>query len=162
MHLVGARSWPHARSEQAAGLLRARRRPGRAPSRPSMPPPSLASMHEPILYLSADDVTAAMPPVAERLELAERTMTALVADAELPPKIAVHPRRAGSFAHAMPASLRPAASAASPGSGDLLGIKWVTGFPENRAKGIPAIHAVVVLADAQTGVPRAILDGGPI
>ncbi|MFL5684787.1 MAG: hypothetical protein ACJ77D_01910 [Chloroflexota bacterium] len=117
-------------------------------------------MQEPILYLSADDVTAAMPPVAERLELAERTMTALVADAELPPKIGVHPRPAGSFAHAMPASLR--SSAASPESGDLLGIKWVTGFPENRAKGIPAIHAVVVLTDAQTGVPRAILDGGPI
>src|SRR3954470_10239964 len=138
MHLVGARSWPRARSEQAAGLLRARRRPGRAPSRPSMPSPRLASMQEPILYLSADDVNAAMPPVAERLELAERTMTALVADVELPPKIGVHPRPAGSFAHAMPASLRP--SAAFPGSGDLLGIKWVTGFPENRAKGIPAIH----------------------
>ena len=35
-------------------------------------------------------------------------MTALVADAELPPKIGVHPRPAGSFAHAMPAFLRGA------------------------------------------------------
>ncbi|HET9085792.1 MAG TPA: hypothetical protein VFN41_15450 [Candidatus Limnocylindrales bacterium] len=121
-------------------------------------------MQEPILYLSADDVTAAMPPVAERLDLAERTMTALVADAELPPKIAVHPRPAGSFAHAMPAALRPTGlgSADADGSGDLLGIKWVTGFPDNRASGLPAIHAVVVLTDATTGVPRAILDGGPI
>ena len=33
-------------------------------------------------------------------------MIALVADAELPPKIGVHPRPEGSFAHAMPASLR--------------------------------------------------------
>ena len=114
-------------------------------------------MQEPVIYLSADDVTAAMPPVAERLELAERTMTALVADAELPPKIAVHPRPTGSFAHAMPAALRPAG-----GNGDLLGIKWVSGFPDNRSKGLPAIHAVVVLTDAATGVPRAILDGGPI
>jgi ornithine cyclodeaminase/alanine dehydrogenase-like protein (mu-crystallin family) len=125
-------------------------------------------MQEPVLYLSADDVTAAMPPVAERLELAERTMTALVADAELPPKIAVHPRPAGSFAHAMPAALRPTgagsadADAGADGSGDLLGIKWVTGFPDNRASGLPAIHAIVVLTDARTGVPRAILDGGPI
>jgi alanine dehydrogenase len=117
-------------------------------------------MQESVLYLSADDVTAAMPPVAERLELAERTMTALVADAELPPKIAVHPRPEGSFAHAMPAALRPVVAAG--GEGDLLGIKWVTGFPENRAKGLPAIHAVVVLSDATTGSPRAILDGGPI
>ena len=107
-------------------------------------------------YLSAADVTAAMPPVEERLELAERTMTALVADAELPPKIGVHPRPAGSFAHAMPAALR------DPAGADLLGIKWVAGFPENRATGLPAIHAVVILNDPTTGVPRAILDGGPI
>jgi ornithine cyclodeaminase/alanine dehydrogenase len=114
-----------------------------------------------ILYLAADDVVAAMPPVAERLELAERTMTALVADAELPPKIGVHPRPAGSFAHAMPAALRPATS--GPGTDDdLLGIKWVTGFPGNRERGLPAIHAVVVLSDPATGEPRAILDGGPI
>jgi ornithine cyclodeaminase/alanine dehydrogenase-like protein (mu-crystallin family) len=83
-------------------------------------------------------------------------MTALVADAELPPKIGVHPRPAGSFAHAMPAALR------DPAGADLLGIKWVAGFPENRAAGIPAIHAVVILSDPTTGVPRAILDGGPI
>jgi ornithine cyclodeaminase/alanine dehydrogenase-like protein (mu-crystallin family) len=122
-------------------------------------------MRDPILYLSAADVIAAMPPVAERLELAERTMTALVADAELPPKIGVHPRPTGSFAHAMPAALRPAT--APPGGAidigsDLLGIKWVTGFPENRAAGLPAIHAVVILSDPGTGEPRAILDGGPI
>jgi alanine dehydrogenase len=107
-------------------------------------------------YLSAADVSAAMPPVGERLELAERAMTALVADAELPPKIGVHPRPAGSFAHAMPAVLR------DPAGVDLLGIKWVAGFPENRAAALPAIHAVVILSDPTTGVPRAILDGGPI
>ena len=118
-------------------------------------------MRTPILYLSANDVTESMPPVAERLELAERTMTALVADAELPPKIGVHPRPDGSFAHAMPAVLRPSAGDAT-ADGDLLGIKWVTGFPANREKGLPAIHAVVVLTDTVSGAPRAILDGGPI
>jgi ornithine cyclodeaminase/alanine dehydrogenase len=110
----------------------------------------------PVRYLSAADVTQAMPPVAERLALAERTLTALVADAELPPKIGVHPRAAGSFAHAMPAVLR------DPGGADLLGIKWVAGFPDNRTSGLPAISAVVILNDATTGRPRAILDGGPI
>jgi alanine dehydrogenase len=110
----------------------------------------------PIRYLSAADVTQAMPPVVERLALAERTLTALVADAELPPKIGVHPRATGSFAHAMPAVLRDT------GGSDLLGIKWVAGFPENRKSGLPAISAVVVLNDATTGRPRAILDGGPI
>jgi ornithine cyclodeaminase/alanine dehydrogenase-like protein (mu-crystallin family) len=116
----------------------------------------------PPLYLSADDVMAAMPPVAERLDLAERTMTALVADAELPPKIGVHPRPTGSFAHAMPAALRPSDAARATTEDDLLGIKWVAGFPENRSKGLPAIHAVVILTDPSSGALRAILDGGPI
>ena len=51
-----------------------------------------------------------MPPMPERLALAERALTALVRDAELPPKIGVHPRPEGSFAHAMPAALRPIAA----------------------------------------------------
>jgi len=117
-------------------------------------------MRSPLRYLAADDVVVAMPSVADRLDLAERTMTALVIDAELPPKIGVHPRPVGSFAHAMPASMRPVA--ASGADDDLLGIKWVTGFPDNRALGLPAIHAIVVLSDPATGEPRAILDGGPI
>lgn len=113
----------------------------------------------PLRYLSAADVTAAMPPLAERLRLAERTMTALVADAELPPKIGVHPRPTSSFAHAMPAHLRGADKA---GADDLLGLKWIAGFPGNAARGLAAIHGLVILNDAQTGIPTAILDAGPI
>jgi ornithine cyclodeaminase/alanine dehydrogenase-like protein (mu-crystallin family) len=113
----------------------------------------------PLRYLSGSDVVAAMPPLSERLDLAERTMTALVADAELPPKIAIHPRPDGSFAHAMPAHLRGGQSDASD---DLVGMKWVAGFGTNNALGLPAINAVVVLNDAATGLPTAILDGGPI
>ncbi len=48
------------------------------------------------------------------------------------------------------------------GADDLLGVKWVSAFPGNRATGLAAIHALVVLNDATTGVPVAILDGGPI
>lgn len=100
-----------------------------------------------------------MPDIDERLNLAERTMTALVADAELPPKIGVHPRPAGSFAHAMPAHLR---GTEPDGGGDLLGMKWVAGFATNNELGLPAINAVVVINDAATGATSAILDGGPI
>jgi ornithine cyclodeaminase/alanine dehydrogenase-like protein (mu-crystallin family) len=113
----------------------------------------------PLRYLSAADVRAAMPPAAERLELARRTMIALVADAELPPKLGVHPRQAASHTAAMPALLR---GSAATGADDLLGVKWVTAFPENRAQGIPGIHATVILNDATSGVPLAILDGAPI
>ena len=113
----------------------------------------------PLRYLTAADVTAAMPDIAERLRLAERTLIALVADAELPPKIGVHPRPEGSFAHAMPAHLRGADAA---GGDDLIGMKWVAGFATNNASGLAAINAVVILNDAATGLPTAILDGGPI
>jgi ornithine cyclodeaminase/alanine dehydrogenase-like protein (mu-crystallin family) len=113
----------------------------------------------PLRYLDAADVTAAMPDLDERLRLAELTLTALVADAELPAKIGVHPRPDGSFAHAMPALLRGSDAG---GRGDLLGMKWVAGFGGNATLGLPAINAVVVLNDASTGLPRAILDGGPI
>ena len=113
----------------------------------------------PLRYLSAADVIAAMPPVDDRIELARRTMVALVDSAELPPKLGVHPRSTTSLAHAMPALLR---GVAGDGSDDLLGIKWVSAFPGNRSLGRAAIHALVVLNDATTGEPIAILDGGPI
>jgi ornithine cyclodeaminase/alanine dehydrogenase-like protein (mu-crystallin family) len=113
----------------------------------------------PLIWLRAAQVEAAMPPLAERLLLAERTLTALVRDAELPPKIGVHPRPADSFAHAMPAHLR---GADPDGRSDLLGIKWIAGFPANRGKGLPAIHGLVILSDPLTGVPTAVLDAGPI
>ena len=100
-----------------------------------------------------------MPDIDERLALAERTMTALVADAELPPKIGVHPRPDDSFVHAMPAYLR---GTEADGSGDLIGIKWVAGFATNNERGLPAISAVVVINDPETGAPAAILNGGPI
>ena len=113
----------------------------------------------PLRFLTAADVIAAMPDIDERLRLAERTLTALVSDAELPPKIGVHPRPEGSFAHAMPAHLR---GADANGADDLVGMKWVAGFATNNVAGLPAINAVVVLNDAATGLPTAILDGGPI
>jgi ornithine cyclodeaminase/alanine dehydrogenase-like protein (mu-crystallin family) len=113
----------------------------------------------PLRYLSGADVVAAMPDLDERLALAERTMTALVADAELPPKLGVHPRPVDSFAHAMPAYLRGATTA---GLDDLLGMKWVAGFATNNTLGIPAVNALVILNDPVSGRPTAILDGGPI
>ena len=87
-------------------------------------------------------------------------MIALVDDAEVPPKFGVHPRPEASHTAAMPALLRERRAAAvrrgSPGHevGDR-----VSG---NRDLGLDAIHATIVLNDASTGVPLAILDGAPI
>ena len=113
----------------------------------------------PLRWFNADDVSGSMPPVEERLRLAELTMTALARPgaSELPPKIGIHPRLESSFAHAMPAHLR-----ANDVADDLVGMKWVAGYPTNSRHGLPSIAAVVVLNDPETGVPSAILDAGPI
>ncbi len=111
----------------------------------------------PLRYLAGADVAAAMPPLPERLALAEQTLLGLAGEAELPPKIGVHPGPDGSFAHAMPAYL--------PGSttdADRLGMKWVLGFNTNNAIGLPAIHGILLLNDPATGVPTGILDAGAI
>lgn len=112
-------------------------------------------------YLAADDVRSAMPDLEGRLALAERTMVALAVTgaAELPPKIAVHPRPDESFAHAMPAHLRDGGADAA---ADLVGMKWVAGFPANPAAGLPSISALIILNDPATGIPVAVLDGGPV
>jgi ornithine cyclodeaminase/alanine dehydrogenase len=41
-------------------------------------------------------------------------------------------------------------------------MKWVAGFATNNALGLPALSAIVILNDPSTGMPIAILDGGPI
>ena len=61
----------------------------------------------------------------------------------MPPKIGVHPRP-DAFLHAMPAYLREL---------DVVAMKWVSGFPDNPARGLPAISGLIVLNDADTGVP---------
>jgi alanine dehydrogenase len=67
-----------------------------------------------------------------------------------PPKPAVRPRP-DAFINAMPAYL---------GGSDRAGVKWVAGYEQNRARGLPYIYGVFVLTDAETGRPLALIDGG--
>jgi ornithine cyclodeaminase/alanine dehydrogenase-like protein (mu-crystallin family) len=122
-------------------------------------PPAAAESLPPLRWFNAADVVASMPALEERLWLAEKTLVSLAQPgaSELPPKIAIHPRPDGSFVHAMPAHLRGPIPA-----DDLVGMKWVAGFASNNALGLPAINALVVVNDPETGVPVAALDGGPI
>lgn len=107
----------------------------------------------PLRYLSAIDVTACLPGAAERVELAAGALAALARDdAEMPAKIGVHPRP-GALLHAMPAWLR---------STDLVGMKWVAAFPDNKRLGLPAISGLIVLNDPESGLPTWVLDAGVV
>jgi ornithine cyclodeaminase/alanine dehydrogenase len=109
----------------------------------------VAGKSPPLRYLSASEVNSCLPSIAEQIDLAARALLALhQGRAEMPPKIGIHPRP-GALAHAMPAWLR---------DDDLAGLKWIAAYPENRALGIPAIHGLMVLNDAPTGMPTTIME----
>ncbi len=68
-----------------------------------------------------------------------------------PPKPKVTSRGDDAFIHAMPAYL---------GGSDKIGIKWVAGYEQNNAKGLPYIYGAMIMNDPETGRPIALLDGG--
>jgi ornithine cyclodeaminase/alanine dehydrogenase len=106
-----------------------------------------------LLYLSRADVVGLLPGVTQQLDLVEHTYRSLAAGrVELPPKPGVHPRK-DSFLHAMPAYLRDE---------DVVALKWVGGYPANKERGLPYITGLVVVNDAETGLPLAIMDGAEI
>ncbi len=102
-----------------------------------------------LLYLSRADVEALAVPLEEIIGAIDAAFAAKGrGEVEMPPKPGVHPR-ANAFIHAMPAYLR---------STDIAGIKWVAGYPDNPQRGLPYISGLVVLNDASTGLPVAVMD----
>ncbi len=107
-----------------------------------------------IRYLSEAQVEAARPTVLEGIELARRALVALAEGrAELPPKPSVHPRP-GCFSNAMPAYVDDG------DHGDRLGLKWVSVYAPNPARGLPLITGIVLTCDTDTGLPSAIMAAG--
>src|SRR6266542_2319123 len=106
-----------------------------------------------VTLLSRDEVRAMLPPIREQIDLVEETYVQLArGEVEQPPKPGIHPRQ-DAFIHAMPAYLR---------ARDVAALKWVSGYPDNPARGLPYISGVIVVNDAATGVPTAILDAAEI
>lgn len=100
-------------------------------------------------YLSRKDVEAVGVTMTEIIDAVERMFEEKGrGNVEMPPKPGIHPRP-DAFIHAMPGHL-PSVHAA--------GMKWVSGYPENRAKGLPYISGLIVLNDPDTGIPVAVMD----
>ena len=102
-----------------------------------------------LLYLSRADVESValdMPTLIRLLEAAFKEKG--LGRVEMPPKPGIH-TQPDAFIHAMPAFI-PALQSA--------GIKWVSGYPENYKRGLPYITGLLILNDAETGLPYAVMD----
>jgi ornithine cyclodeaminase/alanine dehydrogenase-like protein (mu-crystallin family) len=102
-----------------------------------------------ILYLSRADVEAVGVTMAEIISALEVAFHEHgLGRVAMPPKPAVH-SRPDAFIHAMPAYI-PALHA--------IGLKWVSGYPENPARGLPYVTGLVILNDDEIGLPLAVMD----
>ena len=102
-----------------------------------------------ILYLSRADVEATGVSMADIINALESAFRELgEGRVEMPPKPGVH-SQPDAFIHAMPAYI-PALQA--------IGVKWVSGYPENYKRGLPYITGLLILNDVETGMPLAVMD----
>jgi ornithine cyclodeaminase/alanine dehydrogenase len=102
-----------------------------------------------LLYLSQSEVASLGVTITEIIDAVEKMFEEKAAGrVEMPPKPGIHPQP-DAFIHAMPAYI-PAMKSA--------GIKWVSGFPENYQRGLPYVSGLIVLNNAETGLPLAVMD----
>lgn len=105
---------------------------------PAMPP------SDSLPFIAADRVRAALPYAA----LVAALQSAFANPAQVPQRHAHDLSGQGTLL------LMPAWQA-----GAQLGVKLVSVMPGNRARGLPTVHALYILMDAQTGAPLALMDG---
>jgi ornithine cyclodeaminase/alanine dehydrogenase-like protein (mu-crystallin family) len=102
-----------------------------------------------MLYLSQADVIAVDLGIERIIELVELAFHEKGHQrVEMPPKPGIH-TQPDAFIHAMPAYIPAMRSA---------GVKWVSGYPANQARGLPYISGLLILNDIDTGLPYAVMD----
>ena len=106
-----------------------------------------------MLILSSAETGSLLDPDALRQALAAAMADLSAGRASMPPRIAANVAERGGFVAAMPAYL-PATS--------IVAAKLVSLFPGNAGTALPTHQAIVVVFDAATGEPVALLDGTSI
>ena len=102
-----------------------------------------------LLYLSRQDVEKINLPMIEIINALDNMFKEKgEGRVEMPPKPSIHPRK-DAFINAMMAYIPSMESA---------GVKCISGYLENPAKGLPYITGLLVLNDPETGIPIAIMD----
>lgn len=103
-----------------------------------------------IRLLSREDVRRALP-MREAVEVMKRAFAQLsTGQAEVPLRVPVSVPRHNGLTLFMPAYLA---------ADDQMAVKIVSVFNDNPARGLPLIYALVVVVDATTGQPAAVMDG---
>jgi len=107
-----------------------------------------------MLILNANEVRQALPMKAA-IQAVKSAYAALSAGkAEMPPRAHLPISPSSGTSLIMPAYVQADA--------DALAVKVVSVFPNNHELGLPMINAAVLVLDAQTGVPQAVLEGGSL
>ena len=103
-----------------------------------------------IMYLSQADILEIGVGITKVIELVEQALAEHARGrVENPPKPGIH-AFSNSFIHAMPAYFRDL------GIG---GLKWVSGYPNNKTLDLPSTMGIIILNDMKTGAPLCIMDG---
>jgi len=103
-----------------------------------------------IRILSREDVRRALP-MRQAIEAMKGAFSQLSAgQADVPLRVALQVPGHNGLTLFMPAYLA---------DDDRMAVKIVSVFNDNPAKGLPLIHALVVVVDATTGSPAAVMDG---
>lgn len=104
-----------------------------------------------MLILTADDVRRAVSMSAAIDAVADAFVQLSANQATVPLRVPISQPWMDAHTFFMPAHLARS---------DALGLKVVSVFPQNPSRyGLPSIHAVVVLLEAETGRPIAVMDG---
>jgi len=108
-----------------------------------------------MLILSAEEVRKALP-MAEAIQAMKRAYAALSdgrAEVPLRARLSIPPHEALSLF--MPAYVQDE-------QGEALAVKIVSLFPKNPSRGLALIQAMVLVLEAETGRPQALLEGGTL
>lgn len=106
-----------------------------------------------ILYLNQTEVIDLLD-MAETLKVVEEAYRQHgLGKVQMPPKLYLTFKNHNGDLRTMPAYLEEQ---------DIAGVKIVNVHPNNRAKGLPTVMALIVLNDTETGAPIAIMDGSCI
>lgn len=103
-----------------------------------------------LLYLSRADVEAAAPPAGEIIGAVERAFAALAGGRARVGSKGRVPIATGYFFQSLVGTLDESG---------LAGTKWFGVSPDNPARGLPNVSALIVLNDLATGLPVAVIDG---